>query len=84
MIVFYEKRQQCYALVQIECSKSGEYMPPRVTFHEERCRPSDSLLQMSPRITKDIVKIPYKEPKKKHEETGPQDLDYSSLFFCPG
>lgn len=53
----------------------------KLTFHEEGCRPPDSPLYTSPRITIDIVKIPYKESKKKDEDTGPQDLNYSRLFL---
>jgi hypothetical protein len=51
------------------------------TFHEEGYRPPNSPLYASPRITKDIVKVPYKESKKEGEGTGPQDLNYSRFFL---
>lgn len=60
---------------------SLHFTKQKPTFHEEGCRPPDSPLYASPRITKDIVKIPHKESKKKDEGTGPQDLDYGRLFL---
>ena len=62
-------RVTCKRVTVSTAQSSSHFKNP--TFHEEGCRPPNGPLNGSPRITKDIVEIPYKESEKKGEGADP-------------